>query len=350
MPRLRLYDLRLSRLPGLIGLCQANVPEIADAVNSAQRRLLFCNEAGDEGWYGTWAEILFYVSQTTPTITLPREVARLESVNVCNLPASVNNQFYEYLQFGNGRMPKCRSQCGAPLSGYTRNNAVTFTDLTNGPQYLTAYISNDQDIGRRIFFGGRDNNDNTVYTQDNSNRVSGEFLTLETPFASTDTLWNTITGIQKDITAGPVSIYQTDPTTGAEILLLTMEPGETTASYRRYYFNPLPRSCCSSATSTTAIQSIPVTAIAKLEMIPVKVDTDYLLIQDMEAIINECQSLRMSQMDTETAQKMSLKFHQDAVRSLNGQLTHYLGSQQAAINIAPFGSARLERQMIGRLM
>lgn len=343
--RLRLYDARVSRLPRVVGLCAGNVPEIANAVNTAQRRLLFCREAGDDGWYGTFAEILFSVSRAQPYITLPRDIARIESADVCNSPVAVNNQLFEYLQFGNGRLPKCRNSTCGIAGAYTRNNAVTFVDMTGPPQYLSVFPSNDQDLNKRVFFSGLDQNNNPVSTQDVLNRVQGEFVTLTGPFTTTTNLWNRITGIQKDATAGQVRIYQTDPDTGEQVLLLTMEPSETVASYRRYYFNDLPANCCPDPANVNAL--IPVTAIAKLDLIPAQVDTDWLLIQNLEAIINECQSVRLSEVDNEVSQKLSVKFHLDAVRSLNGELTHYLGAQQPAIEIAPFGSARLERVNIG---
>jgi hypothetical protein len=330
-----------------VGLCTDNVPAIADYVNTAQRRLIYAAQAGEEGWWGTWAEILFYASITEPYITLPRDVARLESVDICDSPVAVNNQFFEYLQFGNGRMPKCRSSCGL-TAAFSRNNAVTFTDLSNAPQYITVFPTDASDVGRRILIQGPDENGNTIYTQDSLNQVQGVFLSLDQPFVTTPMKFGAITGIQKDKTVGQVRIYQTDPTTGEQVLLLTMEPSELTASYRRYYLSQLPRSCCS--TTTTAIQSIPITAIAKLEMIPVQVDTDYLLLQNLEAIIEECQSIRLSEVDNKASKQMSAERHIQAIRMLNGELNHYLGNQSPAVNFAPFGTARLERQMIGRLM
>jgi hypothetical protein len=94
---------------------------------------------GDEGWQGSWAEIAFNVSQASPFITLPRDVARLEAITVCNHPTALNNQFFEYLQFGNGRMSTTRCGCPGQLAAYARNNAITFTDLTSTPQYLRAH-------------------------------------------------------------------------------------------------------------------------------------------------------------------------------------------------------------------
>ena len=52
MQRLRLFDCRMSRLPELVGLCQANITDIANIVNSAQRRLIYAKEAGEEATEG----------------------------------------------------------------------------------------------------------------------------------------------------------------------------------------------------------------------------------------------------------------------------------------------------------
>lgn len=350
MQRLRLYDCRTSRLPGLIGLCVGDQQAVSEAVNTAQRRLLMCKEASDDGWWGTWAEVAFNVSRCSPYITLPREIARLEWLNVCDRPVLIQNQFYEYLNFGNGRMPKHSQRCGGfnIMESYSRNNAVLFTDMTSSPQYITAYITDERDIGKRVLVGGLNSAGNIVTTTDVMTQVQGEFITLTQPLVTTTTLWNQVNGIQKDTTYGLVRFYQTDPDTGDEILLLTMEPSETTASYRRYYFHQLPRGCCPNPTSTDAT-SVQVTAIAKLDLIPVIADTDYCLIQSLEAIIEECQSVRYSQMDTPVAKAMSEERHKTAVKFLNGEINHYIGKNQVAVGVKPFGSAQLRRQAIGRL-
>lgn len=351
--RLRLYDLRLSRLPGVVGLCETDILRLARYVNSAQQRLLYCREAGDEGWYGTFAEIAFNVSRDLPTITLPRTVARLEAVNACNTPMPINNQFYEYLNFGNGRLPK-QYACSSSLNltqGLSRNSAPTFLDITNAPQKLRLYPGGTVDVAnrRRVLLQGLDNNGKTIYSQDVLNRVEGIFLTLESPFVDAPTQFSRITGVQKDVTAAEVQLFQVDPATGEEILLSTLEPGEETAWYRRYYFDSLPCGCCPSPTQTQTCATVQVTAIAKLEPIPVRVDTDYLLIQNLEALIEECQSIRYSEMDTGEAKAMAQERHIQAVRYLNGEITHYAGKDSPAVNFAPFGTARLERQQIGTL-
>src|SRR5688572_9135639 len=108
MLRTRLYDLRLSRLPRVLGLCQGDIPEICQYANAAQSRLIHAAEAGNEGWFGTFAEVSFTVTQSNPYITLPREIARLEGITVCDNPIAVDNAYVQYLQFGTGRLRKDR--------------------------------------------------------------------------------------------------------------------------------------------------------------------------------------------------------------------------------------------------
>lgn len=352
MPRIRLYDLRISRLPELVGQCQANKVELCSYINSAQNRLILAKEAGDEGWYGTFAEVQFkYVSSSNPFVTLPRQIARIEAINVCNRVLPLNNQFVEYLDYGNGRMPKLtRYRDWLVPEVYTRNNAVTFADLPSPGMFLRVYSTNPQDEGgsSRVLLQGTDSNNQPIYTTDNNNQVDGVFLGLNPPFTQTTETFNAITGIQKDVTAGFIQIFAVDPTTGAQTLLLIMEPGEKVAGYRRYYFNNLPCNCCSNP--SIGVQDLWITAIVKLEPIPVAVDTDYLLIQNMEAIIEECQAVRFATMDNPNALQMSQAHHIMAIRFLNGELTHYYGKDKPAVNFAPFGSARLERQSIGTMI
>lgn len=347
--RSRLYDVRLSRLPSLIGVCVEDITQIAAAVNTAQTRLLTCPEAGDEGWWGSWAEMEFAVDPAVPYITLPRDVARIESMTVCNDVIPVQNQFYQYLQFGNGTLPKtCRADGGCRiLQAYTKNNVPLMSDAPAAPFLFRAYITNPADVGKRVLVSGLDSNNKPIYSQDGVNPVVGEFVSLDQLFVTWPQQFNRVVAIQKDITLGQVQFFSVDPSTGDETLILTMEPGEETASYRRYYLNPIPAHCCNSTAATVAVK-----AIVKLEPLPVRVDTDYLLLQGtggIEAIIEECESVRYSEIDSGSSKGMAGVHHKAAVSFLNGQLTHYLGLNNPAIEFAPFGSAKLDRVNVGMM-
>lgn len=333
-----------------MGLCQSNVPEIANYANAAQSRLIHAAESGSEGWYGTYAEIAFSASRTDPYITLPRNIARLENATVCDKPIPVDNEFIQYLQFGNGRLRKERPCNPSILQGVSRNNAVTFRDMTDPPQLLRIYIGDSTDVGKRVLLQGTDSNGNTIYSTDVRIDVTGIFVPLEEPFATTTLQFNTITGIQKDVTNSKVEIYQVDPDDGTEILLLTMEPGETTASYRRYFFNNLPCSCCPNPNQAEG--TVQLTAIAKMELIPLVVDTDYTVLTGIgaiEAIIHEAQSVKYGESDSPNAKGMALDSHRQAIRLLAGQLSHYNSIESVAVNFKPFGSADLRRVAIGMI-
>lgn len=353
--RLRLYDIRnYTTLAPDVGFCRGDIQNIAAIVNSAQRRLIYAKEAGDEGWWGTWAEIAFTVSRTNPYWTAPREVARLAGVNVCQRPLAIQNQWFEYLQFGNGRLPKTFLTCNPQIRAvFTRNNVPTFVDLSTPPQFIRVYFTDPADIqaGKRVLLQGTDNNDIPIVTQDGVNQVQGVFVVADSPFSSPIYRFNTLTGVQKDLTSGQVKVYQADPTTGAQVLLLTMQPGEETASYRRYFFSNMPATCCPPlVTPVVGNQPLTVTGIVKLDLIPVVVDTDYLLIQNAEAIVEEAQSVRYSKIDTPAAKQMAQEKHLQAIRLLNGELAHYLGIDEPAVEFAPFGAAHLSKLKIGTMI
>lgn len=354
MQRLRLYDLRTGRLPAAVGLCAGDIKPIADLVNAAQLNLLYDKSMSDEGPFGTFAEVQFQASRSTPYVTMSREIARIEVLDVCSRPVPLRNQFWEYLQFGNGRMPKQSPWCRWPqfTQGFVRNNAVTFVDPIPSPNpfFIKIFMSNvaDEQGGKRVLLQGTDSTGSTIYTVDNGNNTIGQFLPLAFPFALSPLEMTALTGIQKDVTVGAVQIFQSDPAgIIPDLLLLTMEPGETTASYRRYYLDHLPCWCCQPTPPQTSPQPVTVNAIVKLDLIPVVVDTDYTLIQNSEAIIYECQSIRMSKMDTTTAIQKAADYHRTALRLLQGESTHYLGKNTIAVRFSPFGSADLRRLRIG---
>lgn len=349
MNRNRLIDFRLSRGPQSIGLCASDVDGCAQQVNAATQRLLLARESGDTGWWGTWARMAFNVDKDDPFITLPREVARLINMDICKEPVFIQNEFYEFLQYGVGLQgttvpPGCQNRC-IPFETYDRGTFPTFSDIAGG-SLLRIYSTDDRDIGRRVLVQGLDTNDNPIISLDGVDDVLGTYLVLSSPASFVDSPpLNKITGIQKDLTAGPVRFYEVD-TQGDQTLILTMEPSEQVAGYRRYFLSGLPRNCCNPTGDSTIVQ---VTAMAKLEFVPVRVDSDYLLIGNIEALIAECESIRYSTMDDMRAKQMSQERHVQAIRLLQGELVHQLGKERPAINFAPFGNATLNRQMIGKL-
>lgn len=331
-----------------MGVCQAD-PMVRTYCNDAQERLLLDPLCPDEGWWGGWITMALNVlaNGTHAYVTLPREIARLIVVAVCQQPIRIRNGFYEYLQFGTGLQPKtCRNTtCGQTFQAYERDNVHTLADLLPTPQKIRVYPSDARDIGKRILIQGKDQNGQVVLTTDpNSGRSApGEYLVLASPFVdSVNQFSGTIEGIQKDETFGPVQITQVNPGTLVENSLSSMQPSEGQANYRRYLISGIPNInvCC----NTSGVLQIG--AQGRLDFIPVENENDYLTIPCVPALIEESMSIRFSRMDSPAAAQQSQLHHARSLALLNGQLDTYLGKVNTAVKVPIFGSQRLTRQPV----
>lgn len=333
MTRATLRDVRFSTLPETIGKCQADVGGIAAVVNEATQRLI--HAGGETGWCNGWQKVVFStLSQTDPYITLPRQFARIINMAVCTTPIRINNEFFEVLPGGVGIMPPANTcDWQGNVAGYERGTVPTMRSVDTTNQLLRVYYTDARDVGKRVLITGLDQNGLQIYSQDGLNSVNGFYLTLQAPFDTSSFIVTDIQFVQKDITYGDVLLYQVDATTGVQVLLSRYAPDEINPSYRRYYITRLPINCCQAGTATT----LQVTALAKLEYIPVSRDTDQLLISNIPALKEECLSIRYGDMDTPNAAMLEDKHHKQAIRLLQNELRHQFGEQQPAVNVDTFG-------------
>jgi len=284
------------------------------------------------------------------------------NMDVCRMPITIQNEFYEFLPDGIGLQDFCniagrRDWCGT-MEGYERGTVTSMIDLGQVNQLLRVYLTDPRDVGRRILFGpAQDQNGNFIYTQDGNPSVNGFYLTLAQPFTTSAFIVTNFAGVQKDATYGDVLVYQVVATTGAQVLLSRYGPDEINPVYRRYFIHKLPCSCnnvqvpqspCISGATTPGI--VQITALAKLEYIPANRDTDFLVIGNIPALIEECKSIRYGDMDSANAPAMEAKCHQRAIKYLNDELRHYLGEYQPAIVVNGAERKSQRRQRIGAMM
>ena len=303
----------------------------------------------DEGWWGGWVtlNLSVAVSNGAAYITTPREIARLVIMGVCQQPIRIRNGFYEYLQFGSGLQPKtCRTgSCGSIFEAFERDRVVTFAELLPTPQTIRIYPNDARDANLRVLLQGKDQNGLTVLTTDPNTGQSapGEYIVLTFPFSNSVNQYSVVNGIQKDQTFGPLQFFQVDPTTGTEVALSTMQPNEFEASYRRYLINGIPSTnlCC-----TSPGNPVSVAAQGRLDFIPVENETDYLIVQNVPALIEEAMSIRYSRMGSSGASEKILLHHIRALNLLNGQLDAYEGKTNTAIKMPLFGSQPMRRQPV----
>lgn len=340
---------RQSRLPRALGLCAGNIPEICEWINAATQRLI--NAGGETGWVGGWTRVVFQVDTSDPYITLPRTLARVVHMAYCQTPMRINNEWYEFLPGGIGIMPTSSQPdwCGE-VAGYDRGMFPTARDIDTTNKFLRVYYTDSRDIGAKILITGLDQNGHSIFSTLGSDTIDGFTIAISSPFtdgeiAGAKVEVSQITAVQKDITHGDVILMQVDLTTGAEVQLARYAPTETNPSYRRYYITKLPGGCCCD-TNTGTVQ---VTALGKREFIPVYQDTDQLMIGNIEALIEECQSIRYAEMDSTNGLQLAAVHHAAAIKLLQNEIVHAYGRESPAINVDIFDQCPLDQQSIGSL-
>lgn len=345
--KLTLADIRQSDLPNTVGLCAGDLPQIAAIVNRATQRLL--HAGGENGFWGCWQRVAFVVSIASPSITLPRSLARAVNMDVCKTPIRIQNEWYEFLPGGIGlQVPSTAADWCGTLEGYDRGTVPTMTDLTATNQRLRIYASDPRDVtgGAKLLITGLDANGLQIYSTLGADNVNGFTLTCANPFATTAFIVTAVQSIQKDITFGDITLKQVDATTGAEVTLARFGPTETNPAYRRYLITKLPGSCC----CATQGGIVTVTALCKLQFVPVYLDTDQLLIGNIEALIEECQAIRYAKMDSPNGLALAAQHHRAAIKLLQNEQRHEEGEQQIAAHIDIFPNHSLDRESIGSLI
>jgi len=334
--KLTVSNFKDSDIPGLLGICASDTPSICRLINNITQRLLFAKEVGEEGWHGSYAQVALTINSNNPFITTPREVARLSAMTVCSQPIRVQNQWFEYLDFGMGLQKQCSINgiCSNGIQAFDRGVIPTSVDMPAGST-LRAYLTNSGDDQKHFFFEGTDQNGMQIITLFGGVQRNGVMLTFDSsqPFVETTYRFNTLLNVAKDVTLGAVNLYAVDAA-GNETLLQTFAPNQTTGCYRRYFLQNLPSRCFECNSPATGTQ---VTAIAQLEFIPVTSDTDFLIIGNLPALRSEAQAFRYEGIDSPTAKQESAFHHKLAIGFLNGESVHYNGKRRPALEFKPFG-------------
>lgn len=237
------------------------------------------------------------------------------------------------------------------MAVYDRGTSPTAFNLTTTNKLIRVYYTDSRDVGRRVLISKAvDQNGNRIYTQDAQNPVDGFYLSLTNPFATSAFVVTAFQAIVKDATFGDVLLKEVDATTGVESLLARYAPDELNPSYRVYFIEGLPKYPVDPPTVPATYKTRQVTAMAKLEFIPLVRGTDFLLIGNPSALRAECESIRYSKHDNPESQAMSLLKHKLAIKHLRDEVIHYFGNQQPSITQPIAGLEGMVCQKIGSLI
>lgn len=318
--RFTLKSLKDARVPFALGVCPDD-PRLVQWVNEATERLLYTGK-----WFGTVARFLICASDGC--LTLPVFVATIEAVNVCGRPANVRDFWYEFLENGPGSVIGDNHgphNGGCMNAAIMRGNFPTFADIKGINKKLNFICDLAADACKSVLALGYDQNGNWIRTQQNGVYMDGEIINLSQGSGTLSVnLFSSVTGIQlpSDL-SGQVWLYEYDTTLTTKIMIGHYQYFETNPSYARYYFPGVIPSCNTPNNRLTRVE-----AMCKLAYIPVKQDTDYLIIGNIPALKEMMIGIKKSEMeiDSVAANQILMSSQALAMKILDQQLDHQFGS------------------------
>lgn len=280
MEKATLLTAKQSAIPSSLGYCPDDAAFVR-ILNKARLRMF-----GHGRFWGTIVRMRFCVDNAC--ITWPAIVATPERIVACGNRVDLHPVWYDYLE-PIRRLPVCKSCNGAPRNGMCSCGCLQATDHLSspfshefhGPKYVRLYPGSISDVGRRVLIQGYDENRIWVRSQSGGSMVDGVYLTLALPFVTSPTQFSSLTGVQKDQTRDRVLAYQVNPVTAEEKPLASWGASERNPSYRRTFLPFLSLRECS-------VCQTQVDAIVKLACLPVEVDTDWLIIDNLVALEHAC--------------------------------------------------------------
>lgn len=315
MPRTTFSDVQASRIPESLNI-GPNDPRLYKYVNEATNRLL---KAGK--WWGTYAR--YRLCATAGLITFPKQIATIEAVALCGQPIPVHDMWYEFLANGWGTR---RETCG-PVECDYRGRYPTFSDIIGTDKKVRALCDVATDVGKTVLVLGYDTNGNWIRTTQGGVILDGEVITFaQSPGTNSTNLFSVVTDLQPPSNMdGQWWLYEYNTTDTTQRLIGQYNYDDLRPSFARYLFPSL-RNCTNNACAATLVE-----AICKLDFIPVKRPTDYLLIGDINALKFGCMAVKAAEENRYTDDTTLMN---KAVLELDNELDHQLGAgRRIGVNV-----------------
>jgi hypothetical protein len=278
MVKLRFSD-ALEELALAAGVCATvngggTNPAVLQLTNEAGRRLARRGHA-----LGTVQR--YRINVTSSQITWPRQVTTIEAVAFCDQPGVVRNEWFEFLGQGPGLLD-CNSCLWHTL--VDRDPACCFNDITPGKKdrQLRVYADVQEAADAYITLEGYDENGNWIRTKDAAGAWQNGEKVLISSAAPTlsQKKFTFLTAVSKPATNGNVRVYEYDSATLANVQVIGFyEPDETNPIYRRSLLPGVMQ-----GSSCNDCDQRQVTVAVKLTYIPVRNDSDWLMIANIDAL------------------------------------------------------------------
>ena len=291
---------------------------VVNYINEAQARLMYKGK-----WPGTYAR--YRVTTDDGMGTWPRQLETIETVAVDDVPGTVRNRWFEFLESGPGVLD---SKDCIGLQLIDQDTAASFSDISGTGKKIRIYtdsLSASEDSGTKVLLQGYVDDGKWIRTQDGSNYVDGEYVTMTTSYVETSNNFSSLSGVQKPDTKGNVTVKEYNVSAETVRTIAEYEPLENLPVYRR--------SMVPGVTKSTTL-----TIVGKLRFIPAENDIDYLYICYESAIKEMVMSIRKA--ENNLPQEAAI-YEKRAVTRLQDQLMHHMGDGAVAVprihNINTFG-------------
>lgn len=342
-----LAQAKASTIPQAVGLAACD-PRFLTLLNEAQARL------ADMGkWWGTYKKLRICV--TAGCITWPREVKTVEAMNVCGVGIPIQNGWYEFQQDVPAPGIGCESCEQRQL--LDRGTVTQYRDFT-GLSKVRVYLSQASDANKRVLLQGVDANGDAIRTLDavTGEYVWGEYVTLAAPFVESSSSFAVpvLTGAQKPVTNGRLTVTGVNVATGAETEVAVWEPAEESPCYRRTYLVNRPTGCSDGNScadegdgcvpAATDCTGNMMEAIVRMEFLPALVDSDWLFIGNLQALKHMMRAIQKEDRNEYTEAEREVQL---ALRALRNELEAYSPKERTVVNVLSYGTATPQKIFSG---
>lgn len=245
-----------------------------------------------------------------------RYVGQVRRMNVCNRAIHIKNNWDDFLD------PRARHiwgpWCGCEARMVQQEQAATFSDIFGDGRYVRAYCTARADVGKTIRLFGEDNNGQPLREKDaEGNWIEGVTITFAAPFASTSIFIRRIDRVIKDVTQGDIRLYAYHATLDVLEDLALYSPTETTPSYEKYRLRANVWLTSTTSGQGSCCPTMSVVALTKLKHIDAVVDSDLIVVDNIEAIKLMVQSIKYGEQGDRASQQ---GFELDSIREGNLQI------------------------------
>lgn len=290
MDRLRLIDLR-DTIGAVLNVC-ASASEVVTMVNATERRLMRLKGGK---WLGTLQRMRICTA-STGCLAWPRAVETIEGFQICNVPGTIRNGFYEFSPQGPGLLNADSSWFNNLID---RGTLCTFDVPDNATSKVGVSAEVNEAAGARILIRGYDGAGAWIRTEEPAASgiyIDGEYVNIVNGVTTNSVkVFSAITGVIKPITQGPVRLWQYDVPTAAIVKQLAYyEPTEEVPIYRASLIPGLAtRRGCPPLTNCGCRDNdrTQVTVMAKLRHIDVVDDNDFLVLGNEAAFALGAQAI-----------------------------------------------------------